>query len=92
MTSIEEIEKSLTYFDRYGKKVGVIILNAKDFDEIGGTFNKKKVWNPNTLFDKHLVIIPYHLYCPDFLKEGVALILEERYWDFLKGVLDGKRS
>lgn len=89
MTSIEEIEKGISYFDRYCKTIGVIIINSKDFDEIGGTFNRKVVWEHNTIFGHKLIVIPSNIYDANFLKEGTAMILERRYFDFLKETLNG---
>ena len=85
MTSLEEIQKSVNHLKNYYKEAGVIILNEKDFDEIGGSLNREIVWEHNTLFGVKLIVVSKDYYDVNFLPEGKALVLEKKVWDFLKG-------
>ena len=84
MTSLEEIQKAIHHFKNYDKEAGVIILNEKDFDEVGGSLNREIVWEHNTLFGVKLVVVLKDYYDANFLPEGKALVLEKKVWDFLK--------
>ena len=89
MTSLEEIQRSINNLKNRFKEAGVIILNEEDFDMIGGTLNREKVWESNTIFGIKLIIISKDYYDANFLPEGKAFVLEKRVWDFLKGAFIG---
>ena len=95
MKLLEDLKKSLAKVYDSRKQIGVLVLNEKDFDEIREYVNED--WfgpvllspNDQKLLGNKLIVIPRYLYDPRFLKIGQILILEQNYFEFLKGALNG---
>ena len=92
MIEIESIYKNLRNLQGEGKIPGMIILNEKDFNELKLELNKNYIEEPKKLLGFELLIIPFYLEDKNILKLGEALVLEQKYADFLKEYFDGKRS
>lgn len=93
MIDLNQISASLNALTRRRENPGVIILNQEDFEDIRGKgdfgyVRQPGIGNPETLFGVKLLIIPIHLKNPRFLELGKALVLEKKYWDFLKESLN----